>query len=105
MQFSVKLMLVAAAALALPAPAQAGSRTLETTRSSVLSHCGGKIQNNGGVMGCTIPCPAGINGTTCDYSCGGPEGEGCRIIVMTRLVSDPSRIRGARGEKLKTGTR
>ena len=98
-------MLVAAFGLAMPTAVQAGSRTLETTRSSVLSHCGGSVQNNGGVIGCTIACPPGINGTTCDYSCGGPEGEGCRIIVMTRLVSDPSRIRGARGEKLKTGTR
>jgi hypothetical protein len=104
MQLAVKLMLVATLGLALPTAAQAGSRTLETTRSSVESHCGGSLQSNGGVIGCTIPCPAGINGKTCDYSCGGPEGAGCRIIVMSRIADLP-RIRGGNTQKPKTGTR
>ena len=104
MKTAVKLMLVAMVGFALPAPAQAGSRTLETSRASVVSHCGGGMQTNGGVIGCTIPCPAGINGTTCDYSCGGPEGDGCRIIVMTRATGMPE-MRGSHGQKLKTGTR
>jgi hypothetical protein len=103
MKTAVKLMLVAMVGFALPAPAQAGSRTLETTRSSVESHCGGKLQTNGGAIGCTIPCPSNINGTTCDYSCGGPEGPGCRIIVMSRISAVPQN-RDSRA-KPKLGTR
>jgi hypothetical protein len=95
-------MLFATLGLALPTAAQAGSRTLETTRASVESHCGSGAQTNGGVIGCTIPCPSNINGTTCDYSCGGPEGPGCRIIVMSRMSTLP-RERG-RDVKPKVGS-
>lgn len=104
MQLSVKFMLVATLGFALPTPVQAGSRELLANRNIVETQCGANLQSNGGVIGCTKACPPGINGTICDYSCGGPEGPGCRIIVMTRVVADPQ-IRGSHGQKLKTGTR
>ena len=104
MKLAVKFMLVATAALALPTPAQAGSRELEISRRGVEQACGGGLQSNGGVIGCTRACPAGINGTTCDYSCGGPEGAGCRIIVMSR-IGDLPKIRGGNTQRPKTGTR
>ena len=84
MKSAVSLMLVATLSLALPTAVQA--RELEVSRSTVVKKCGGGLQSNGGVIGCTIACPAGINGKVCDYSCGGPGGEGCRIIVLSRVA-------------------
>ena len=57
------------------------------SRDTVKSKCGGDLQSGGGAIGCTVPCPSGINGKTCDYSCGGPAGDGCRVEVFTRTAA------------------
>jgi len=99
MQLAVRFMLVASFSLALPTAVQA--RELEVSRATVQQKCGGDLQSNGSVIGCTIACPAGINGKTCDYSCGGPEGEGCRIQVFSR-VGDLQRSKDLRAQPAKT---
>lgn len=99
MQLAVKLMLVATLGFALPSPVQA--RELEVSRKTVEQKCGGDLQSNGSVIGCTVACPSGINGKTCDYSCGGPEGDGCRVQVFSR-VADVPRHRGSDTPQMKS---
>src|SRR4051812_2916857 len=99
MQLAVKLMLVATFGLALPTAVQA--RELEVSRATVVQKCGGDLASNGNVIGCTVACPSGVNGKTCDYSCGGPEGDGCRIQVFSRL-GDVSRNRNLHAQQIKT---
>jgi hypothetical protein len=53
-----------------------------TTESGVRNVCGKDLQSGGGAMGCTKQCGS----STCDYSCGGPEGKGCRTVVFTRTA-------------------
>jgi hypothetical protein len=87
MKLAVKLMLVAMFGVALPTAAEAkDSRTLEVSRATVEKKCGGDLQSGGGAIGCTVACPSGINGKTCDYSCGGPAGDGCRVEVFSRVA-------------------
>ena len=52
------------------------------TESGVRAVCGSDLQSGGGAIGCTKPCGK----STCDYSCGGPEGKGCRTQVFTRTA-------------------
>jgi hypothetical protein len=65
----------------LPSHSFAESQTIEVTQERVKEVCGEDLQDNGkGVMGCS---QAGCrSNAVCDYSCGGPEGEGCRLNVM-----------------------
>lgn len=65
----------------LPSHSVAEGQTIEVTQERVKEVCGKDLQDNGnGVMGCS---QAGCRpNAVCDWSCGGPEGEGCRINVM-----------------------
>ncbi|QIK96126.1 hypothetical protein G7076_06390 [Sphingomonas sp. HDW15A] len=94
MKLVLKIMLGATMAMMLPtfAPAKE-ARELEVSEATVNKKCEGKMQSNGGVKGCTVACPQGINGTTCDYSCGGPGGKGCRVIIFSR-TSAPAPKKG-----------
>ena len=50
------------------------------TEQQVRNTCGKKLQEGGGVIGCSKKCGKEI----CDYSCGGPEGKGCRGHVVSK---------------------
>lgn len=85
--------LLAASALCC-SPAMAAGNTYTTTNiteSGVRNVCGKDLQSGGGAIGCTKQCGK----STCDYSCGGPEGKGCRTIVFTRTVTQPNSKTGA----------
>jgi len=49
-----------------------------TDEASVRLACGRKLQSGGGVIGCTKKCGDSV----CDWSCGGPQGDDCRVIVF-----------------------
>ena len=87
MNLALKIMLGATMGLMLPTAIPAKeARELEVSEATVNKKCDGQMQSNGGVKGCTVACPKGINGTTCDYSCGGPGGSGCRVIDLARIA-------------------
>lgn len=101
MKLALKIMLGATMGLMLPTAIPAKeARQLEVSEATVNKKCDGQMQSNGGVKGCTVACPKGINGTTCDYSCGGPGGSGCRVIVLARTGSLPPK----KGDVDKAGT-
>jgi len=67
------------------------------TQQQVKKTCGSGLQSGGGVIGCSKKCGSEI----CDYSCGGPEGSGCR----SHVVSGPEKARvGGSGPKGPRGT-
>ena len=55
-----------------------------TTQDSVRRACGKKLDTNeeAGVIGCTKSCGSTTT-NVCDWSCGDPQGKGCRVIVFT----------------------
>lgn len=61
----------------------------ETTvgEQGVRDVCGKQLQSNGGVIGCTKKC----GNYTCDYSCGGPQGPGCRVFVFSHSFTQAQR--------------
>ena len=79
--FSGILFIVIAQLIFLPSYSAAEGQTIEVSQERVKEVCGKDLQDNGeGVMGCSqTECRPNA---TCDYSCGGPEGEGCRLNVM-----------------------
>ena len=92
MKLAVKLMLGATIGLMLPtAGLTKESRTLEVSEATVDKKCGDKLQTDPGGKGCSVACPSNINGKTCDYSCGGDQGKGCRVEIFSRVAAGPQK--------------
>ena len=86
MRASNKLLLAAALCFSMSGVAQAKeAKEYKVTKDAVEGACDENLQSNGGVEGCTIGCKSGGKQAICDYSCGGPEGPGCRKFVFTRM--------------------
>jgi hypothetical protein len=86
---TVLLTLTIALATAMTIPIAKAMQVSETTVSEegVRDVCGKQLQSNGGVIGCTKKC----GNYTCDYSCGGPEGPGCRVFVFSHAFTQAQR--------------
>lgn len=89
MASTVLLAFTIALATAMTIPVAKAMQVSETTVSEegVRDVCGKQLQSNGGVIGCTKKC----GNYTCDYSCGGPEGPGCRVFVFSRAFTQAQR--------------
>lgn len=86
MRTATNLLLAAAFCFAMTGVAEAKeAKEYKATKDAVEGACGEGLQKNGDVMGCTIGCKSGGKDAICDYSCGGPEGPGCRKFVFTRM--------------------
>jgi len=86
MRIATKLMLAGALCFVMTGTAEAKkAKEYKATNDAVEGACGDNLQSNGDVKGCTIGCKSGGKDAICDYSCGGPEGKGCRKFVFTRM--------------------
>ncbi len=56
------------------------------TEQQVRNVCGKLLKEGGGVIGCSKKCG---KKDICDYSCGGPEGKGCRGFVVRAWLPSP----------------
>src|SRR5512133_2830964 len=88
MRVMTKVLLTGALWFMMTGVAQAKeAKETKVTDDAVVGACGDDLQTNeaAGVKGCTIGCKSGGKAAICDYSCGGPEGAGCRKFVFTRM--------------------
>ena len=90
MRAATQLILATAFCFALTGVSEAREpKRQKVTEDAVIGACDEGLQENTaeGVKGCTIGCKGGGKQAICDYSCGGPEGSGCRKYVFTRVES------------------
>ena len=66
-----------------------------TDEASVRLACGKKLQSGGGVIGCTKKCGDSI----CDWSCGGPQNDDCRVIVFPGRLQTSQEAKSPLGDQ------
>ena len=93
------LILLALLTLSIGAPSTPAQATEtwegHTDEASVRLACGRKLQSGGGVIGCTKKCGDSI----CDWSCGGPQGDDCRVVVFPGRLQTSQEAQSPLGDR------